>query len=201
MDNLEKIFVNSPLRRLMQKYLEFDAFQRFLEKNNINLSAKTILDAGCGSGYGLVLLHQAFKPRELYGFDILPDEVKLARQRKIPAIINVDSIVHTKFPSGKFDAIFEFTVLHHVPEWRQAMVEIQRILQPNGVFLASDLNKQLTDFFEKTTGIRHPKEAQFQWPEFIQGLQNARFDILEKKLILGKFGLFLCQKKDERTSN
>ncbi len=194
MDNLEKIFVNSPLRRLMERYLEFDALRKMLESNHISLSGKTILEAGCGSGYGLKLLYEAFKPAKLFGFDILPAEVELAHQRKIPAIISVDSVVHTKFPSDTFDAVFEFTVLHHIPQWRQAMEEICRLLHPNGVFLASDLDKETTDFFEKTTGVKHPKDAQFEWPEFMHGLRNAGFEILEKRLILGRLGLFLCKR-------
>lgn len=200
MDNLEKIFVNSPLRRLMERYLEFDALRKMLESNHIRLSGSTILEAGCGSGYGLKLLHEAFEPRGLYGFDILPDEVRMARQRKIPAIISVDSVVRTKFPPSMFDAVFEFTVLHHIPQWRQAMKEIYRILRPRGVFLGSDLDRETTDFFEKTTGVKHPKDAQFEWPEFIHELHNAGFEVLEKKLILGRLGLFLCRKKSKPDS-
>ncbi len=184
----------------MERYLEFDALRKMLESKHISLSRKTVLEAGCGSGYGLKLIYEAFKPSKLYGFDILLDEVKLARERKIPAIISVDSIVHTKFPSDSFDAVFEFTVLHHIPPWRHAMKEIHRLLRPNGVFLASDLDKETTDFFEKTTGVKHPKDAQFEWPEFIQGLLQAGFEILEKRLILGRLGLFLCRKKSNPDS-
>ncbi len=198
MDNLEKIFVNSPLRRLMERYLEFDTLRKMLESNHLNLRGKIILEAGCGSGYGLKLLHHTFEPKELFGFDILPGEVEIARRRKIPAEISVDSVVHTQFQPCKFDAVFEFTIMHHIPQWRHAMVEIYRILRPNGVFLASDLDKETTDFFEKTTGVKHPKDAQFEWSDFIRGLQHAGFKILEKRLIFGRLGLFLCQKTNNR---
>jgi len=179
----------------MQKYLEFRMLGKFLESHHINLRGKALLDAGCGSGYGLKLIHDTFNPQELRGFDILAGEVALARKRGISATITRDSIVATRFPPETFDAVFEFTILHHVPQWRDAIKEVARILKPQGVFLLSDLNKFSTDFFAFTTRVHHPPDAQFQWPDFIRGLQEAGFAILQQRILLRQLGLFLCQKR------
>ena len=44
--------MNNPIRRLMQRNLEFRAFRESLKKHNIDLRGKMILDAGCGLGWG-----------------------------------------------------------------------------------------------------------------------------------------------------
>lgn len=41
-----------------------------------------------------------------------------------------------RLPSEKFDAVFIFDVLHHVPEWRSALKEINRVLKACCVLLA-----------------------------------------------------------------
>lgn len=42
--------MNNPLRRWLQKNIEFKTFKEFLDKRNFSLEGKVILDAGCGSG-------------------------------------------------------------------------------------------------------------------------------------------------------
>lgn len=58
------------MRRWGQKYFEFKLFKRHLEKHNIDLTGKAILDIGCGSGYGTELIYKAFNPSLLLTFDL-----------------------------------------------------------------------------------------------------------------------------------
>ena len=67
-DTLDQMFVNSPLKKLMLKYFELLIFKIFLHSQNISLNSKSILEAGCGAGYGLKLIYQSFNPEFLYGF-------------------------------------------------------------------------------------------------------------------------------------
>ncbi len=121
MDLLEEKFVNSPIKRIMLKYFELNTFSHFLIKHNISLRNKIILDAGCGAGNGLVNLSKTFSPRKLYGIDISPREVQISRKRDVNAIVLLRDLVHTQFPSETFDAVFVFTVLHHIIQWRDAL--------------------------------------------------------------------------------
>ena len=195
-DTLDKIFVNSLLKRLMQKYFEMTIFKKFLiSHTNMRYPNRAILDAGCGSGYGLELIEKEFHPLKLYGLDLLPEQVLRAQKRSLKAKITIGDIRSMKFPKMKFDMVFVFTVLHHIPEYPQALKEISRVLKPGGFLLIDELNKRLLDFFEKFLGVRHPKKSRFQWFEFYRAIKDAKMIIIDKKIVPIGFGLFLCQKK------
>ena len=36
------------------------------------------------------------------------------------------------------DAAFDFGIIHHVPEWRNAIAEVRRVLRPGGRFYAEE---------------------------------------------------------------
>jgi 2-polyprenyl-3-methyl-5-hydroxy-6-metoxy-1,4-benzoquinol methylase len=55
----EFIAMNNPLRRMIQERIEFRTFNRFLEKRNISLEGKVIMDVGCGSGYSTELIQKS----------------------------------------------------------------------------------------------------------------------------------------------
>jgi ubiquinone/menaquinone biosynthesis C-methylase UbiE len=193
-DTLDLVFVNSFMKRFMLKYFEMIIFNKFLKSHKICLTNKTILDAGCGSGFGLQLIQENFHPSQLYGFDILPEQVLRAQKRKLKAKISIGDITNIKFPSEMFDAVFIFTVLHHIPEYPLALKEISRILKPGGVLLIDELNKRLLNFFDKFLGVKHPEESRFEWPELLKAMDDADLITLSKKTLFLGFGLFLCQK-------
>ncbi|MEJ2252682.1 MAG: class I SAM-dependent methyltransferase, partial [Candidatus Lokiarchaeota archaeon] len=177
-DTLDKIFVNSLLKRLMQKYFEMIIFRKFLKAHKIQLINKTVLDAGCGSGFGLKLIQTEFHPSNLYGFDILPEQILKARKKIPTAIISIGDITNIKFPASKFDAVFVFTVLHHIPEYPKALKEINRVLKPGGFLLVDDLNKLLINFFDKFLGVKHPKKSRFNWDEFYKAVKDAEMEVI-----------------------
>lgn len=195
-DQKELWLVNTPVRRFFQRYYEFRAFKRYLRNNHINLTNKVILDVGCGCGYSSELIIQELQPKELFAFDILPAEVELARQRGLSANIFVGDVMDIKLPSEKFDAVFIFDVLHHVPEWRTALKEINRVLNSDGVLLVQEPNRKGLDGIERYFNIYHSKDSRFEPPEFIEGLEESGFRVVDKrKMYVGLFQSCLCIKK------
>ena len=196
-DKKEMWLVNTSLRGFFQKHYEFRAFKNFLRKNHFDLTNKVILDVGCGCGYSSELIIREFQPRELFAFDIVPEEVELARQRGLSANIFVGDVTDIKLPSEKFDAVFIFDVLHHVPEWRIALKEINRVLKSGGVLLVQEPNRKGLDGIERYFKIHHSKESRFEPPEFIEGLEEAGFRVVDKrKMYVGLFQSCLCIKKE-----
>jgi len=194
-DKRESRFMSSPIRQFFLKYYEFLIFKKLLKKNNIDLTNKVILDAGCGPGYSSELIIKEFKPKELFAFDIMQEEVELARQRRLPMNIFVGDINDIQLPSESFDAVFIFCVLHHIPEWRRAIKEINRVLKPGGVFAVEEPDKVTLDRSEHYLKIYHPKESRFEWPEFIKGLKGSGFHIaVSRKIYLGCIKSFICIK-------
>jgi len=196
-DKKELALVNSALRGFFQRHYEFRAFKKHLKKNHIDLINKVILDVGCGSGYSSELITEEFHPQELFAFDITPEEVELAKRRGLSANIFVGDVRDIKLPSEKFDAVFIFDVLHHVPEWRTALKEINRVLKRGGVLLVQEPNRKALDNIECYFKIHHPKESRFELPEFIEGLEESGFCVVEKRtMYLGHFQSCMCIKGD-----
>ena len=194
-DKKELKLVNSAVRKFFQRHYEFWTFKKYLKKNHVDLINKEILDVGCGSGYSTQLIMREFQPKELFAFDIIPEEVVLAKQRGLSANIFVGDVTDIRLTSEKFDAVFIFDVLHHVPEWRTALKEINRVLKRCGVLLVHEPSKKALDNVERFFKIHHPKESRFEWPEFIAGLEESGFRVVtSRKLYMGHFQSFMCVK-------
>jgi SAM-dependent methyltransferase len=43
------------------------------------------------------------------------------------------------FPTGRFEAVVSFIMLHHVIDWERALGEAARVLRPGGVLFGYDL--------------------------------------------------------------
>ncbi|MBI2390372.1 MAG: class I SAM-dependent methyltransferase [Deltaproteobacteria bacterium] len=176
---IEYAAMQSPVRRVVQRRWELATFERLLDRAGVDLQGARILDAGCGSGYGLELLQQRFTPARLVGFDLMPEQMERARARAVPgAEVRVGDITKIDEPDGAFDAVFLFGILHHVPAWRAALVELARVLTPGGVLCVEEVHGRAAWAIDTFFFFSHPREAAFGWPAFRQGLDDAGFSIL-----------------------
>jgi len=109
---------------------------------NLDLKGnERVLDAGCGDGYYLKLLHTLYPNLELYGIDIDTKALAVAninlekelKDKKI--IIYKRSINETEFKANFFDAVFSTEVLEHVPDDLGAVKEVKRVLKENGKYI------------------------------------------------------------------
>ena len=92
---------------------------------------------------------------------------------------------------------FVFDVLHHVPQWRTGLKEISRVLKSGGVLLVQEPNKKALDDTERYFKIHHPKESRFELSDFIKGLEESGFRVVEKrKMYMGHFMSFMCEKSN-----
>ena len=196
MDKKELKFMNSRIRQFFQEHCEFKVFKEFLKKHNVDLTHKVILDAGCGSGYSTELILKEFHPEELVAFDIMPEQVALAKKRGLPATLFIGDIKSTGLPSNKYDATFVFGMLHHVSGWKSALREMHRVLKPSGWLLIEEPDKRAIDDAERYLRIHHPKESRFGWSELTEELEEVGFSVLESRTIyLGHFQSLMCRKE------
>jgi len=195
LNKVEFAAMNNPIRRLMQRRLEFRTFKGSLKEHNIDLKGKIILDAGCGSGYSSQLIINEFNPAKLVAFDFMPEQIELAKKRFLNADFFIGDATRMELASESFDAVFIFGILHHIPQWKKAVSEVARVLKGQGVLLVEEISRSGVLFFNRL-GFIHPKDALFDWPEFREELVLNGFEILEEKnIILKRFKSFLCLKK------
>jgi ubiquinone/menaquinone biosynthesis C-methylase UbiE len=97
-----------------------------------------VLDCGCGPGSITVGLAEHVAPGEVIGIDIDPTHIALAQTRAADAgLSNVRfetaDMYTLPFANAAFDAVFCHAVLAHLRHPSQALSEIRRVLQPEGV--------------------------------------------------------------------
>lgn len=92
-----------------------------------------ILDAGCGTGAGLVWLANY---GEVTGLDLSGDALAFSRRRGAPRLVR-GSVTTLPFRDGAFDLVTSFDVLYHrwVPDDSAALAEFHRVLRPGGRLL------------------------------------------------------------------
>jgi len=106
------------------------------------LPGMNILDVGCGRGE--ILRHCVSLGANAYGIDYAPVAVQMSQD----VIVNTDvtagktgvALSDAKklpFPTGMFDRALMFDVVEHLHPWElhSAMLEIRRVLKPDGMFI------------------------------------------------------------------
>jgi ubiquinone/menaquinone biosynthesis C-methylase UbiE len=88
----------------------------------------TILDCGCGTGHNLRVLLAPYG--RTFGFDLAADAMRRARASGRPLVRA--SIEQIPFRASTFDLVTSFDVVQSVPDDRQAMRELARVLKPGG---------------------------------------------------------------------
>ena len=105
----------------------------------------TIVDVGCGPGTVLRTVHSLRSDALLYGSDIDPAIINIAKRKNKEQAINFDttSIDSTPYEDHSVDVVISSLMFHHLDAdmQRRAFIEIQRILKQSGVFLLCDFSQ------------------------------------------------------------
>lgn len=118
---------NSYTKVLMNKKninLDKKKFLYALQKLNMNLKNKKVLDIGCGFGFFLDVARE--HDCEVYGSELNQSCLKLLRKKKIPLITNYENF------HEKFDIVSLWLVLEHLFDPASLLKDIHRLLKKNG---------------------------------------------------------------------
>ena len=190
---VELALINNPLRDLLLR-----STLAWLHDAACAPIVGRALEIGCGQGAALEEIARRFRPRALDAFDL--DEKQVARARRRLAargwdgrgFVWVGDAERIAAEDGRYEAVFELAILHHVPDWRRAISEIRRVLAPGGRFLFEELS---AEFFTDTSLLGmllrrftvHPYDTMFDFPAFRRALdgEGLRLVALRSHLVPG----------------
>lgn len=166
LNRVEKALMNNPVRAALQRWYELP----LLERLGGPVTGLRVLEVGCGRGVGTeALLRRGVA--KVHAFDLDPDMVEKARRRLRPygsdrVQLSVGDASAIEERDGSFDAVFDFGIIHHVPEWRKAVAEVARVLRPGGRFFFEEVTQQALDRWAYRTFLEHPNEDRFSAEDF-----------------------------------
>jgi len=111
--------------------------KQLLERLNVALTDRTILELGCGGATTLYDLYGQ-NLKHYIGTDLSFNACKLA-QRQFPSGLFIQcSASALPFKENSLDVVVAYGVLHHLPGHEERLKEILPILKPGGLFIGSD---------------------------------------------------------------
>jgi ubiquinone/menaquinone biosynthesis C-methylase UbiE len=165
--------MNNPVRSFIQRHYE----SALLERLGGRVDGGRVLEVGCGRGVGVEILLERFGAGEVVAFDLDPDMVDRARHRLARwgdrVHVGVGDVTSIDAPDADFDAIFDFGIIHHVPEWRLAVAEVARVLRGGGRFYFEEVTRHALDRPTYRRLFAHPAEDRFGPSELVAELEGA----------------------------
>ncbi len=173
LNRLEFRLMNNPIRSAIQRHFEAPKFLRMGRP----LRGAPVLELGCGRGVGAEVILDVFGAAAVDAFDLDPRMVALAERRlasrgpKVRLWIGDAAAIDS--PDAAYDAVFDFGIIHHVPNWRDVLLEVHRVLRPGGLLFAEEplagvLNHPLVHRL-----CAHPVEDRFGAADFRSALHAA----------------------------
>jgi 2-polyprenyl-3-methyl-5-hydroxy-6-metoxy-1,4-benzoquinol methylase len=104
-------------------------------------AGRTILDAGCGTGYGAAMLARAGAERVI-AIDIDPEALAWGRRTYGGLLAFEEADLHAlPHPARTFDVVVCFEVLEEVIDAQRVLSEMRRVLRDDGVLVVSSPNR------------------------------------------------------------
>ncbi|MEW5737016.1 MAG: class I SAM-dependent methyltransferase [Thermodesulfobacteriota bacterium] len=191
---LEKQAMNNPVRAASQRHYEAP---RLLRLGGPAKGARA-LEMGCGRGEGIKIILDIFEASTVDAFDLDPHMVELARKRTAHlggrVKVSVGDAAAIAAGDATYDAVFDFGIIHHVPEWRKAVAAAFRVLKPGGRFYTEEVFRRFLEFPLVKRLFPHPTHDRFDYGQYLQGLADAGFSIRASKNVLDVYGFIVAEK-------
>jgi ubiquinone/menaquinone biosynthesis C-methylase UbiE len=197
LNTVEKLTMNNPVRAALQRHYE----AALLERLGGRLDGGRALETGCGRGVGIGIVLDRFGADRVDGFDLDPDMVERARRRwdGDPRVhLSVGDATAIDGPDASYDAVFDFGIVHHVPDWRAAIREVRRVLRPGGRFYFEEVTRHALDRWTYRALFEHPEHDRFSGDELIAELERQGLVVGDRHVerFFGDFVIGVAERKE-----
>lgn len=106
-----------------------------------------ILDVGTGTALIPIELARRGRPVRITAIDLADEMLKVGRRNVEAAgfgpLISLELVDAKGLPyaDGSFDLVMSNSIVHHIPEPRETLAEMARVLRPGGVLFLRDLSR------------------------------------------------------------
>jgi len=195
LNRAEYALMNNPVRAAIQRHFEAGRLLRL----GGAMDGGRALEIGCGRGVGIELILRVFGADSVDAFDLDPRMVARARARLSGygsrARLWVGDVTAISAPDATFDAVFDFGIIHHVPEWRRAVAEVHRVLKPGGRFYAEEVLRSFIVHPITRRVLEHPLHDRFDKRGFGRELEAGGLDLIASEEMWGSFAWFTARKR------
>lgn len=182
LNKLEFMLMNNPLRGFIQEYYETRILYKMCPCSPGHFDR--VLEIGCGNGTGTRLIKRYFKPKHIVAIDMDERMVKIAQKNNNDTTVSFQVMDATRldFPDCYFDGVFDYGMIHHIPNWRDCVNNLKRVMKPSGKLILEDLS---IETFAKNVGriwksiLDHPYDSMYTTEEFLEYLTENNFEIFK----------------------
>ena len=169
---VEKLFVNSKFDYLFHKWFGVNKLLKHIELDGSN----RILELGCGIGMTAEFINIKFSESSIIALDYDESQIKIAKEKNHNERVKFvqGDATNLKFQNQSFDTVFEILAFHHIPEFRRAIHETNRVLKVGGRFILMDIAGKLLNPFSRFFSIF---QGEFTKKDFIKALKDNGFAI------------------------
>jgi SAM-dependent methyltransferase len=126
----------------MHGLIEAEHLTRYLWASNV-VAGQRVLDAGCGVGYGSMILRDA-GATHVTGVDIAQDAVAAAHERAQGNVEFIQAdVAAMPLEDSSYDVVVCFEAIEHLQNQEGALDELRRVLTPTGLLLISSPNRHV----------------------------------------------------------
>ena len=136
---IKKYLTNRPMFLAVIRTPEALLFQKYLK-----LIKKPVLDFGCGDGF---FAETVFGREKIdVGLDLKNSRAKTAEKNQIYKKVVYYGGNKIQFTNSYFSSIVSNCVLEHIPNLKQSLKQIKRVLKPNGYFLTTVMTNNWNNY-------------------------------------------------------
>lgn len=102
---------------------------------------QSVLDAGCGTGAVLYLLHEKYPDKSYTGIDLSEKMIETAKKKNMDRVTLIQGdCEELPFERGLFDVVICSQSFHHYMRPQMFFDSVSRILKPNGRLILRDMS-------------------------------------------------------------